>query len=167
MRGGAPRQVVGGEVEVLPGNNIAYKRSALTQIGASMHSAHGFHEIFANDRLRASGGLLLAAADAVVFQINAWPRSRLTSVPYHHGRGYGGIRASGLPRVVRVARAAATLALPAVQLARLGREVAVRRRLRLRFLCAIPAMTVFLGSWAAGEAIGWLVGPGDSVNRWR
>lgn len=156
-----------GEVDVLPGNNIAYKRSALARLGAFVESAHGFHEVFANDQLRASGDRLMASPDAVVFQINAWPRSRLTSVPYHHGRGYGGIRASGRPGVVRVTRGAATLVLPALQLARLGREVAARRRLRLRFVRSIPAIAVFLASWAAGEAVGWLLGPGDSVERWR
>lgn len=156
-----------GEVQALPGNNISYKRSALARIGAFAPSAHGFHDVFANGLLHASGERLMASPSAVVFQINAWPRSRLTSVPYHHGRGYGGIRAAGLSRTVRVPRAAATLALPALQLARLGREVMTRRRLRTRFLRALPAMAVFLGCWAAGEAVGWLLGPGESVQRWR
>lgn len=156
-----------GHVAVLPGNNISYKRSALATVGGETGGEHGFHEIFANARLRDRGDALVAAPDVVVFNINSWSRDRVTRVPYHHARGYAGIRVAERPAAIRMAFAALALVLPAVQIARLSREIAGRRRLVGRFVLALPWIFVFAVSWSAGEWMGYLFGPGASIQRWR
>ena len=156
-----------GPVAVLPGNNLSYKRAALATLGLEVGGEHGFHEIFANARLRESGHALVAAPEVIVFNINSWSRDRVTRVPYHHGRGYAGIRVAGRPVAVRLAFAALAMVLPAVQIGRLSREIAGRRRFVGRFVRALPWILVFAVSWSAGEWMGYLFGPGASVQRWR
>ena len=67
----------------------------------------------------------------------------------------------------RLARAALTPLLPFVQLFRLCRHTNQRGRLRGRLLMSLPWLAVFAVSWAAGECVGYLAGPGDSLERWR
>ena len=156
----------GGDVAVLPGNNISYKRSALDALATKAGDV-GFYETFANARLQQSGHTLKAAPVMSVRHINSWSREWLTGLPYHHGRGYAGLRLAGRSATARVAFATRTLALPAVQVGRLAREVLRRRRLIGRFILALPFVVSFTISWSAGEWVGCLFGPGRSLERWR
>lgn len=156
-----------GEVAVLPGNNISYKRSALEKLAADVRNPNGFYETFANARLRQSGEVLRAAPRMIVHNANSWSREWLTTLPYHHGRGYGGLRVAGRSAAVRFGFAAFAVVLPAVQVGRITREIARRGRHLGRLVCALPWILLFATSWSVGEGVGYLFGPGRSLQHWR
>jgi hypothetical protein len=149
----------------LPGNNAAYKRSALAALPAG--AAGGFQEVFVQAEWQRAG-LTTGAADAlVVDNINRWPVRQLTGVPFHHARAYAARRFHGRPLTTRASIAAMTLALPAVKVVRLIRETASRGRLMSRLIRSLPWVLLFTTSWSAGEIAGLLAGPGRSTAEWR
>lgn len=156
-----------GRVDVLPGNNISYAKSALGKLDEEVEGERGFYETFANQRLLDAGDTLMAVPEAAVSNINSWPAAHLTAVPFHHGRGYAALRCEHDSRARRVVFAALTPVLPALKTVRIAAEVLRRRRLAVAFIRALPAILLFNTSWAAGECVGYLFGPGGSLRRWR
>ena len=65
----------------------------------------------------------------------------------------------------RIAYCGGSVLLPAVLFGRMTKTVSQKGRHRLKFVFAAPLIAVFLISWAWGEAVGALLGPGDSLAR--
>jgi hypothetical protein len=149
----------------LPGNNAAYKRSALAPFPSD--APEGFQEVFAQAEWRRAG-LATSATDALVVQnVNSWPVRQVTSVPFHHGRAFAARRFQATSMPVRVAISLLTLFLPALRIFRLFGETISRGRLVGRMVMALPWIVVFTISWSMGEAMGCLFGAGNGASRWR
>jgi hypothetical protein len=63
----------------------------------------------------------------------------------------------------RAIYAAIAAALPALMLWRIAQQVFHKRRYRKKFLLALPLLSVFMTSYAAGEFAGYLFGSGASL----
>jgi hypothetical protein len=150
---------------VLPGNNVAYKRSALSQLPTG--SADGFHEVFVHWAWQAAGLPMRADPALVVRNVNSWSLAHVTHVPYHHGRAFAGQRFAALPAWRRAAMGLLSLPLPVLKVWRIVRDTVRRRRLLGRLVQALPWIAVFTTSWSIGESVGCLFGPGDSASKWR
>jgi glycosyltransferase involved in cell wall biosynthesis len=149
----------------LPGNNVAYKRSALAPLPAD--AREGFQEVFVQAEWRRAG-LATSATDALVVQnVNSWPLGQVTSIPFHHGRAFAARRFQAKGALVRVAISVLTLCLPALHIFRLFGETMSRGRLVGRMVLALPWVIVFTTSWSIGEAMGCVFGAGTSASRWR
>lgn len=149
----------------LPGNNVAYKRSALAPLPAD--AREGFQEVFVHAEWRRAG-LATRATDALVVQnVNSWPLRHVTAVPFHHGRAFAARRFQTKGILVRVAIGLMTLGLPVLKIFRLFRETISRGRLVGRMVLALPWIVAFTTSWSIGEAIGCVFGAGTSASRWR
>ncbi len=149
----------------LPGNNMAFKRSALARLPAD--GREGFQEVFVQAEWRRAG-LATSATDALVVQnVNSWPLSQVTSIPFHHGRAFAATRFRAKGRLTRIAIGLLTLGLPALKILRLFGETTSRRRLVGRMVLALPWVVVFTMSWSIGEAMGCVFGAGTSASRWR
>ncbi|MGH9548469.1 MAG: glycosyltransferase family 2 protein [Terriglobales bacterium] len=155
-----------GDVSALPGNNMSYKRAALNKLIESGQIDNGFYEVFINSSLLAAGEHLHADPALAVRNTHSWSRAAAFSVPFHHGRGYAGMRFSGAP-LKRILYLFLSFALPALQTLRLCRTVIARKGYALQLYSAIPAIVIFYTSWSAGEFMGYLLGPGTSLERWR
>lgn len=152
-------------VPSLPGNNVAYKRSALAPLPAD--AREGFQEVFVQAEWRRAG-LATSATDALVVQnVNSWPLGQVTSIPFHHGRAFAARRFQAKGALVRVAISVLTLGLPALHIFRLFGETISRGRLVGRMVLALPWVVVFTTSWSIGEAMGCVFGAGTSASRWR
>jgi hypothetical protein len=150
---------------VLPGNNVIYKRAEAV---AALSSDGGrFYDVSAHAAWDRAGREMQITPALVVANGNTWSASQVTIAPFHHGRGYAAQRVAGRSAGERLGRAALTPLLPAVQVLRLIRQTNQRRRLRGRLVAALPWLTVFAVCWAAGECVGYLAGPGRSLERWR
>jgi hypothetical protein len=149
----------------LPGNNVIYKRGALASVPGL--DADGFYDVFIHQHLLASGQGLFRTPTLVVQNRNFWPLSYLAISPFHHGRGFAAKRADRMAPANRAIRALLAPFLPVVQVYRLARLTLDRRRLLGRLIVSLPATVLFSGSWAAGECVGYVAGPGKSVQRWR
>ncbi|HEY9778076.1 MAG TPA: glycosyltransferase [Planktothrix sp.] len=154
-----------GIVRALAGNNMSYKRVAIDQLKASEKIASGFYEVFVNSSLQQSGHELYAEESLAVSNNNSWSWSNVTTVPYNHGRGFAGSRFSSLTK--RLPYLGVSLLLPALQTLRVCRQVISRKRHLVPLVRALPVIALFWSSWSVGEFMGYLLGPGRSLEEWR
>ena len=157
-----------GEVMTLPGNNVSYRRRLVLD-WLEARGENGFLEVFAHRDWRAQGIRLWADERIAVRHIGRWTRDTVTRAAFHHGRAFAGQRfeGGGASRTgSRLAFAVGSPLLPLLKTARVAGEVFARTGLAGSLLRALPWIIVFHTSWAWGEMLGYLFGPGRSADRW-
>jgi hypothetical protein len=82
-----------------------------------------------------------------------------------YSRSGTGPRAATATAPRRILMACASLAVPPILLYRIVRRVLPRRGRLNHVVLTFPLLTVFVGAWALGEAVGWMAGPGDALSR--
>jgi hypothetical protein len=147
----------------LPGNNIAYKRPHLWKHAGELDA--GRWESWINDRLRADGVELRSSNRMVVRHIKPFPLGTFLTQRFHFGRSFAGMRRVDQSWLERVIYGLGSAALPAILLARIGLRVLRKGRHLGRFAACLPLIVLFLGVGALGEMLGYLVGPGRSLER--
>ena len=155
--------VVEGETDDLPGNNIAYKRDHLLKHARVLDE--GKWESWINDRLRADGVTISSTNCVVVRHIKTFRLGYFLSQRFHFARSYAGMRRSDQSPLKRLIYGIGSMALPGLLLARIARQALAKRRNLGRFAACLPLIALFLTVGAAGEMIGYLVGPGRSLER--
>jgi hypothetical protein len=148
----------------IAGNHVTYKRDAIVD---TLGAEGELNDVFLHAAWAGEGRPMRADDRLVARNINNWPFSALTNMPYHHGRALAARRFSRLPAGRRIVRAAGTTLLPVLQLARMIGTIARRQRYALQFVGALPATLLFGVSWSIGEIAGCLFGDGGSAARWR
>ena len=157
-----------GEVPALPGNNVSYRRDLVLEWLES-RGASGFLDVFAHEDWRRRGIRLQAEERMAVRSIGRWTLDTVTRSAFHHGRAFAGQRfeRGGASRPgLRLAFAGGSLLLPLLKTARVAREVLGRPGHAGSLLRALPWIILFHTSWAWGEMLGYLFGPGRSADRW-
>jgi hypothetical protein len=81
---------------------------------------------------------------------------------FAYGRSFAAQRVEGAPAARRVLFTLGCVALPAVVLARILRDLLPKGRHLSRLLLSLPYLAIFACVWAAGEAVGYAAGPGTS-----
>jgi glycosyltransferase involved in cell wall biosynthesis len=148
-----------GEVDDVTGNNVAYDRATLQDLG-SLDS----WEFFLHARLKERGVRFHCEPAMLVSHCKEFGFSYFLSQRYHYSRSFAGMRLREAPWWKRLGYALATPLLPPVVFARIVSAVAPRGH-STKLLQSAPVLAVFLASWAWGEAVGALAGPGDSLAR--
>jgi hypothetical protein len=136
----------------LPGDNATYKRALLQAAHETFRD--GFWEPDVHRRLASDGATLWHAPELLVRQgrsggAMAFVRQRLA-----HGRAHGRQRSARFSAARNVVGVLAAPAVPPLLTLRVLREVAGKRRFRVRALAALPLIFLFDVAWAAGEAAG-------------
>ena len=152
-----------GVVAEITGNNSVYDRGVLDRLGPEVQEE--VWESFLHDRMRALGVPFHSDPDLVVTHKKRFGYLYFLAQRYHYSRSFAGMRMKGSPWWKRVGYACATPLLPGLLMGRMAATVARKRRHGARFLQASPAIATFLVSWAWGEAVGALLGPGQSLQR--
>lgn len=155
-----------GVVQALPGNNITYKSESLKKL-LETDASGGVYEVFVNGELQKSGQELKADPSFSVRNINSWKLTNLVDVPFHHGRGFAAMRLDSKPLLSRLPFLGIAMVLPAVQIARMGRQIMSKGRHAREFVQCLPQVSLFYVSWSIGEFVGYLLGPGGSLKQWR
>ncbi len=157
-----------GAASALPGTNVSYKRTLLTGLLKQMADTApaGFYEAFVHQTLRQTGVRLEANPALVVYNANSWSLKKVMADRFHHGRGFAALRVVDRPAWRRLPFLALAVVLPLLQVARLTSRALSRGRHRERFAQAFPAIVLLSTSWAVGEFMGYLLGPGASLDRW-
>jgi glycosyltransferase involved in cell wall biosynthesis len=155
-----------GEVEDLPGMNIAYRRDALEGVDRESLAA-GFWELTVHPRLLADGRRFRLVPDAVILHRKRFGFFEFITQRFHYSRHFAGQRCARTARTLarRWLYAALALALPLVISIRIGGRVWGRPAYRGAFLRSLPALSVFSLSWGIGESVGYLFGSGDSLRK--
>ncbi len=155
--------VVEGEAADLPGNNIAYKRPHLMRHAHVL--AQGRWESWINDGLRADGIPIASTNSVVVHHIKPFRLGYFLVQRFHFARSYAGMRRGDQTPLKRLIYGVGSAALPALLMARVTRTVLRKRRHLARFAAASPLVLLFLTVGALGEMVGYLFGPGASLEK--
>ncbi len=155
--------VAEGESADLPGNNIAYKRPHLLRHAHELEE--GRWESWINDKIRLDGVPIASTNKAVVRHIKPFRLGHFLVQRFHFARSYAGMRRVDQSPLKRLIYGVGSLALPGMLLLRVSRTALAKGRHLGRFAASVPLIALFYTVGAAGESIGYLVGPGDSLSR--
>jgi hypothetical protein len=151
-----------GETPGIPGNNVAYRRSALDVLEAERASQW---EYFLHARLRRAGYRFLLRPSMVVHHKRPFGFAEYVQQRFLYSRSFAAMRAAGTGRTRRWMLALVSLALPPLLMVRISRQVLGKRRHVGKLIASLPLLAVFTTSWAAGEIAGYLFGAGRSLER--
>jgi glycosyltransferase involved in cell wall biosynthesis len=157
--GPVPRGTVG----EIAGNNSAYARGLLERLRPEMEAE--VWETFLHARMRELGVTFHSVPEMAVLHKKSFGFGYFLLQRYHYARSFAGMRLSKASPWRRGLYAAATTLLPGLLLGRIAAAVARKRRHFGTLLCSLPVLSTFLLSWAWGEGVGALFGPGQSLQR--
>jgi hypothetical protein len=152
-----------GPSETLTGNNTVYRRALLDRYRAETEA--GRFEDHLHRALRRNGVTLFCRPEIEVAHKKHYTVGGYLAQRYLYARSYAGARLTGASWPIRVGYAVAACALPPVLFLRIVSRVITRRRYRRELAKALPLIALFVVGWAAGEMVGALAGPGDSLSR--
>ncbi len=154
-----------GPAEWLTGNNVVYPREILERYRSVVES--GGWENRLHDALKADGVPLTCRPEIVVGHKMHYTFGLYMSQRYLYSRSYAGARAQGAGFAKRMAMGAASLALPPVLFWRTVSRIRAKGRHLGELARSLPLIAMFVVAWAAGEAVGYVAGPGDSLSKVR
>jgi hypothetical protein len=137
--------------------NVSYKRRALDATRAIW--SNRYHEPLVHWELERQGAVLYASPDIVVDQL----RDNLTVAGLlverlAWGRLFGALRARRITPARRLLFVGLSPLVPALLFFRVLRDQSAKGMVLRRALAVSPALLLLLSAWAAGEAIGCLLG---------
>ena len=156
-----PMEVQG--MDLLPGCNVSYKRSALFEGGVPRSPE--LWKTFVNDRLLELGETLLIEPGMIVSLDKTIDFSDYLLRRFDHGRCYGAMSSVEMSLAARWMRVAAAPLLPFVLLARWSGRFWARGRYRDKLVATLPLQLLMFGWWIAGETVGRVFGAGKSCSR--
>ena len=154
-----------GATDWLTGNNVIYPRELLVRY-RSVTDAGGWENLL-HDAFRRDGVPLTCRPEIVVGHKKHYSVGEYVSQRYLYARSYAGVRFPHASPMARIGYGAASLALPPLLFARTVSRVLSKRRHRVELLRSLPLLAVFVLAWAAGEVVGYIAGPGDSLSKVR
>jgi hypothetical protein len=153
--------VVEGDSAILPGMNVAYRRSALERVPRELLTG-GFWETTVHPLLLERGGRFLSLNTLVMLHKKRFSWGLFAAQRFIYSRYYAGLRFGDAALPKRAAASLASLALPPLLLMRAVQ--AARSKGLGREMCrASPHLLAFYCIWALGESVGALRGPGKAL----
>lgn len=152
-----------GEMDILPGSNISYKRSVL--FDGDVPKQTEFWKTFVNSDVEKAGSGLWQAPATIVRLNKPIPFWDFFRTRFDHGRCFAGMRALDLSPGERALRALTAPLLPGVLLWRWGSRYWRKNRDRNKFVLTLPLQLLLFGNWAWGECVGYCFGTGQSCRR--
>lgn len=149
----------------LTGNNVAYRRELLERHRVAVTAGRWDDHLHAV--LQRDGVELIYRPDIRVAHKKHYSVGEYVSQRFLYSRAHAGARTAGRPLAIRAAMGLGAILLPPVLLSRIVGRVLKTGAHRAELGKALPLLAVFVVSWAAGEAAGFLVGPGDALSRVR
>jgi glycosyltransferase involved in cell wall biosynthesis len=152
-----------GEVYQLNGANIAYRRSLLTRYFELL--GEGYWEAVLHPAALADGAKLLSVPDMIVHHRGPFNFGYYLRQRYLFSRAFAGARAQSLSAPKRFAYLIAAPVVPGLLLARMSQRV-IQKGCRVpKFVTTLPLIVPALTVFVAGEWVGYLLGPGDSLSK--
>lgn len=155
--------VAEGEAAMVPGNNVAYDRRAI--VGFEEMMDEGLWDTALHEKLKDSGIALYMTPDVTVGHKMSMGLMWFLAQKFHFARAFAGARLTGASRVLAPVYSAASVLIPFVIGRRITLSVWRKGANRRQFLLSSPFVLLLLLVWAAGESVGYLLGPGGSPSR--
>lgn len=153
-----------GVVDELPGMNVAYRREHLDRARRELLTG-GFWESTLHPDLLDAGYAFLRVPEVVIQHRKRFGFFYFLSQRYYYSRYFAGARFERKQRGRRLLYAVLSPLLALIVPARIARRVLGRPGYRRPFVRSLPVLACFALAWGAGEAVGYLAGPGDSLAR--
>ena len=153
--------VAEGDSAILPGMNVAYRRSALESLPRDLLTS-GFWETTVHPVLLERGGRFRSLNDLVMLHKKRFSWGLFASQRFIYSRYYAGLRFGDASLPKRAVASLASLALPPLLLVR-AVQAARRKGHGREMLRACPHLLAFYCIWAVGESVGALRGPGNAL----
>lgn len=155
-----------GPADWLPGNNVIYRTETLRRLAPVLDEDKWENRL--HDAIRSAGGTLTRRPEIVVGHKMHYSFGLYMAQRYLYSRSYAGARSVTMPWSRRLPMGLAALVLlPPMMFLRTIRNVRSKGRHRRELLQALPLLVPFCLSWGAGEAVGYLFGPGKALSRVR
>ncbi|MEP7205717.1 MAG: Gfo/Idh/MocA family oxidoreductase [Casimicrobiaceae bacterium] len=148
----------------LPGHNSSYKRDELLALGGRLERLLEAETVL-HLEWSAQGRRLMVEPGARVRHVNYSRWRSWVPVQVLAGRLFGGMRAVTWSRRRKLFYAAASPLIPAVRLWRIVRAFGKPGRSRWRLARTLPALVPGLLLDGLGQGLGYLLGPGDAMER--
>ena len=152
-----------GPASWLTGNNVVYPRALLARYQEVI--GRGQWENRLHDAMRQDGVPLVCRPEIRVGHKKHYTVGEYLSQRYLYARSYAGARVADASLGKRLGYGVAALALPPLLMFRTVSRVLAKRRHRAELVRSLPLLAVFVVSWAFGEVVGYVAGPGDSLAR--
>lgn len=153
-----------GEAPFLPGHNSSYKRALLVEYGCQLEGKLEAETVL-HFELARQGHRLYVEPRARAAHLNFAQWGIWLPVQFHCGRVFAGSRAESWGLGRKLFYALASPLIPAVRLARIGREMLRPNRPRHMLPRLLPALALGLLCDGAGQMLGYLRGCGRSLQR--
>jgi len=153
--------VAEGESAILPGMNVAYRRSALESVPRELLTS-GFWETTVHPLLLDRRGRFLSLNELVMLHKKRFSWGLFATQRFIYSRYYAGLRFGDAALPKRAVASLASLALPPLLLVR-AVQAARRKGLGREMWRASPHLLAFYCIWAVGESVGALRGPGKAL----
>jgi hypothetical protein len=153
--------VAQGDSAILPGMNVAYRRSALEGIPRELLTS-GFWETTVHPLLLEKGGRFLSLNELVMLHKKRFSWRLFASQRFIYSRYFAGLRFGHAALPKRALASLASLALPPLLLMR-AVKAAKAKGLGKEMLRASPYLLTLYCVWALGECVGALRGPGNAL----
>jgi glycosyltransferase involved in cell wall biosynthesis len=150
-----------GEVDSIAGNNASYARTILESVNESVK--RDCWEFFLQEELKARGVKFLSAPEIVLAHKKEFDVLYFVAQRFHYSRSFAAMRAARVSGFRRVYYVITTPALPFLLLWRIASQVTSKRRHYKEFILSLPLLLLYGVSYAFGEFIGYLIGPGQSL----
>lgn len=152
-----------GESFDIPGNNASYKRAALDEMRDLLEG--GFWEAWLTARLIERGKKVYQTPDMIILHKKNFGFGEFMSQRYHYARSYAGMRNDSVSFGKRLFYILFSPCLPPLIIYRMIKIVRQKKRGGKILAKAMPLLMIFSCSWAVGEWIGYVFGPGDSLRK--
>jgi glycosyltransferase involved in cell wall biosynthesis len=151
-----------GAVDVLPGNNISFKRPVLT--APSEYAKNEFWKTHWCRELQAKDIALISEPSIRVYWAREFQLFSFLSRRFDHGRCFAGMRAKQLTFSGRLIYVAGSIFLPLVFLFRTMASVLGKKRFLKKLALSSPFLVLAILFWCFGETCGYLAGTGKSCD---
>lgn len=149
-----------GEAENIPGNNVAYKRWVLERFRLEIET--GIWDSTLHEWIRNAGIPLYRVPSLAVHHKMSASLAWFITQKFHFARSFSSMRFAGSSPIRRFAYGAGAALLPFVLAQRIVSRVWRSRVYRRELVLSFPILMLLLLSWGAGEAVGYIFGPGSS-----
>ncbi|MEP6925761.1 MAG: glycosyltransferase family 2 protein [Pyrinomonadaceae bacterium] len=152
-----------GAANVVPGNNISFKRTALTK--GKEFTENSFWKTLWVRKLQDSGVELIAEPSILVYFTKSYDLLPFLIRRFHHGRCFAGLRVIKLNPSKRAFYFVGSFVLPFIFLARTVSHILAKNRRLKELLFSSPIIILAIVSWSFGETCGYFAGAGKSCQR--
>lgn len=150
-----------GEVEGIAGNNVSYKRWVLEKMGEIVK--RNYWDFFLHEEMKKAELRFLSVPDIVVCHKKEFRFLYFLNQRFQYSRSFAGMRNAGVPFLKRMVYILSSPLLPFLLLSRISLQILKKKRHMKEFLLSLPLLMIFMISYASGEFVGYLVGPGNSL----